>query len=138
MATISAAPDKGAIIREVIEASSIGDADRVVRWMGDDVVYHLTGSHPFSRRTQGAETMRDLVTEVREHFADDSLRYHIDRIIVCGMTVVSTFKGTGRLTNGNVYDNDYCMIWDFEGDKVVHITDFFDSYHVHQSMLAGQ
>lgn len=138
MTDINATPDRGAIIREVIEASSVGDADGVVKWMGDDVVYHLTGSHPFSRRTQGADTMRDLVTEVRGHFADDSLRYHVDRIIVSGTTVVSTFKGTGNLANGNIYNNDYCMIWDFEGDKVVHITDFFDSYHVHQAMLAGK
>lgn len=116
----------------------MGDVDRVLKWMDEAVVYQLTGTHPFSRRTQGAQAMRDLIAEVQDHFADSSLRYHIERLIDCGSTVVSTYRGTGCLANGNAYNNEYSVIWDFKGDKVFHITDFFDSYHVSQAMLGGR
>ena len=126
--------DLGNIVRELIEALSVGDRARYQPVLADNLTYHLTGSHPFSGKVEGKEALLGMIGQVRGFFADDSLRYTVDRIIVSGNTVVSTYQGTGKMPSGNEYKNDYCTIWDFEGNKIVRITEFFDSYHVAQNI----
>lgn len=133
-AASDASQDLGKIVRELIEALSVGDRDHYQSVLGDNVSYQLTGSHPLSRRVEGKEPLLGMMEQVRGFFAEDSLRYTIDRIIVSENTVVSTFKGTGKLKNGKEYKNDYCVIWDFDGSKIVRITEFFDSFHVVQNV----
>ena len=124
------------LVRKFMGDMSKGDFAVFKSAMADDVVYHLTGSHRFAGAYRGKEMILGLLDGVRSNFGADGLHYEIDRVMEIGDTVVATFKGSGTLANGRAYSNDYCAIWDFDGDRLIKITEFFDSHHVCEVMSA--
>ena len=132
----SASGGRGDLVRKFLDGMSKGDYEPLKSAMADDVVYHLTGSHRFAGVYRGKEMILGLLDGVRSSFDASGLRYAPDRVIDVGDTVVATFKGSGTLANGRVYSNDYCAIWDFSGDRLIKITEFFDSHHVCEVMGA--
>lgn len=121
---------RGARVREILAGMSRGDYSPFDAYLADDAVYHLTGSHRFSGQYRGREALLGLLGGVASSFDGSGIRYEVDRVLEFGDTVVATFKGLGKLANGNDYSNDYCAIWDFKDDRIVKITEFFDSDHV--------
>lgn len=117
------------LVKDTLTEISTGDLDGFAKVIGDDIVYELTGAHPLSGAVRGKDNVLAMIRSVRGAFVPEGPAYIVDRVIECGGTVVSIFRGRGALKNGNAYDNAYCAIWDFEDGKVARITEFFDSHH---------
>ncbi|WP_161566024.1 nuclear transport factor 2 family protein [Caenibius tardaugens] len=117
-----------------INALSARDIDRFQSLLHNDIVYVVTGRHPFSQKISGATAILSLFAQVGAAFEDSGPRYRIDRVLPSASSVVVMLNGTGTLKNGKKYDNDYCMIFDFSDRKIIGISEYFDSHHVMQAM----
>lgn len=117
-----------------IDALSTRNVDRFRSLLHDDIVYVVTGRHPFSQEITGATAILTLLGQVGAAFEDGGPRYRIDRVLPSTSSVVVMLNGTGLLKNGKMYDNDYCMIFDFSDGKIIGISEYFDSHHVMQAM----
>jgi len=124
------------VVVQALGAISAGEPERFLAFLHDDVVYAISGNHPFSQKIRGKEAIGALMAQVGSAFEDGGPKYEVERLIVSGDSIVATFKGSGLLKNGKTYDNDYCMIFDFVDGRVARITEFFDSFHV-MSVMAG-
>lgn len=117
------------IVRNTMQRLGEGHLEDFTRITGDNLVYNLTGRHPFAGIITGPEGVVAMMRSIREAFDSDGLKYEIERMIDSGDSVISVFRGRGALKNGRSYDNCYCAIWDFKDGKLVRITEFFDSHH---------
>jgi uncharacterized protein len=57
-------------------------------------------------------------------------RVTITRVVAEGDAVAVEATGTGRLVNGNTYDNRYHFAFDTRDGKVVAVREYMDSFHV--------
>lgn len=130
----SAVGTRADTVREILSAVSRGEVDRLYISLADDFVQHITGGHRFSGLYQGRDTLLELLKGVRSNFDEQGMVYEVGRVLEAGEAVVVTFSVTGKLKNGTDYSNDYCEIWDFRGNEVIRITEFFDSDHVCRAM----
>ena len=125
---------ESAVVRKILAGMSRRDYSPFDAYLADDAVYHLTGSHRLAGQFKGRKALLELLGGVLSTFDKHGIRYEVDRVLEIGETVVTTFKGLGKLANGKDYCNDYCAIWDFKDGKVVKITEYLDSDHVYRTM----
>ncbi len=130
----SAVGTRADTVREILSAMSRGEVDLLYASLADDFVQHITGGHRYSGLYQGRDTLLELLKGVRSNFDEQGLVYEVSRVLEAGDAVVVTFTGKGKLKGGADYRNDYCEIWDFRGNEVVRITEFFDSDYVCRAM----
>ena len=117
-------------VESALSAMSEGNFEKFGDLLAEDIVYHLTGQHQFSGKYEGRQSLLNLLAGVTSTFRD-GIDYTINRAIAADNTVITTFTGNGTTLNGKSYRNEYCSIWDFDGDgQIIHITEFFDSHHV--------
>lgn len=108
-----------------------GDPTAMAELVSANVEYITPGQHPFAGVHKGKDEFLGLVAALLSQFEDGVIQYNFHRALVCDLTVVLTFQGTGKTRSGKKYDNEYCTLWDFDDQsKVSRVTEFFDSDHV--------
>jgi ketosteroid isomerase-like protein len=95
--------------------------------LADDVVMRVTGQYSWSRTFRGKEAvMRDLYGYVRS-LVDRGSRTIPLRIFADGDHVIVEARGAMKTKAGEKYDNEYCLIYRFEGGKIVEMREYCDS-----------
>lgn len=131
------AADKKALVRNTVLAMLGGDLPTVESNVADDIRWimapSLSQTHPPARskaevlkRVGGSKPMfpEGLKTEVRGAYCD-------------GDTVIVEFANKGPTANGKVYENEYCVVFELNGEgKIREIREYQDTLRVHQTFLS--
>jgi uncharacterized protein len=113
---VAANPDPAARDRALFTASLADDA----RWV-------VTGQYSWSRTFTGKQSiLKDLHGHVRSRLAAPT-RTVAHRFIADGDHVAVEAKGDNLTTEGARYDNDYCLVFQFEHGKIKEIREYCDS-----------
>jgi ketosteroid isomerase-like protein len=112
----AASPDSAVRDRSLFTASLAEDA----RWV-------VTGQYSWSRTFTGKDAiLNDLHGYVRTRLRDRT-RTIAERFIADGDLVVVEAKGDNVTPEGVRYDNDYCLVFQFENGKIKEIREYCDS-----------
>ncbi|MGX4773408.1 nuclear transport factor 2 family protein [Bradyrhizobium guangdongense] len=112
----AASPDPAVRDRSLFTASLADDA----RWV-------VTGQYSWSRTFAGKEAiLNDLHGYVRTRLRHRT-RTIAHRFIADGDIVVVEAKGDNVTPEGVRYDNDYCLVFQFENGKIKEIREYCDS-----------
>ena len=112
----AASPDPAVRDRSLFTASLADDA----RWV-------VTGQYSWSRTFTGKDAiLNDLHGYVRTRLRDRT-RTIAERFIADGDIVVVEAKGDNVTPEGVRYDNDYCLVFQFENGKIKEIREYCDS-----------
>nr|AWM04537.1 ketosteroid isomerase [Bradyrhizobium amphicarpaeae] len=112
----AANPDPAARDRALFAASLAEDA----KWV-------VTGQYSWSRTFSGKDSiLNDLHGYVRTRLRDRT-RTVAHRFIADGDVVVVEAKGDNVTPEGVRYDNDYCLVFQFEDGKIKEIREYCDS-----------
>ncbi|MDA9435078.1 nuclear transport factor 2 family protein [Bradyrhizobium sp. CCBAU 51627] len=112
----AASPDPAVRDRSLFTASLADDA----RWV-------VTGQYSWSRTFAGKEAiLNDLHGYVRSRLRDRT-RTVAHRFIADDDIVVVEAKGDNVTAEGAPYDNDYCLVFQFENGKIKEIREYCDS-----------
>ena len=114
-------------VREAYEALARSDGSRLADLLADDVVYTVIGTTASSGVYRGrgevlGRLFRPLVAALATPLAIEvqSLTAEDDR-------VVAQLQGHATLRSGVPYDNTYCFIFRFAGDRVAEVTEYLDT-----------
>ena len=95
--------------------------------LADDVVMRVTGQYTWSRTFEGKDSvLRDLYGYVRSLVEQGSRTVPL-RFIADGDYVVVEARGDMTTKKGEKYDNEYCLIYRFDGGKIVEMREYCDS-----------
>jgi ketosteroid isomerase-like protein len=130
-AAMSAADNKK-LVQEMFAIA--GDSDPAVRerslfmaTLADDATWVVTGHYSWSRTFTGKQSiMNDLHGHVRSKLVERG-RTIAHRIIADGDIVVVEAKGNNLTRAGQRYDNDYCLVFTFDGGRIKEVREYCDS-----------
>ena len=92
-----------------------------------DYAWALAGQSDWSRRFEGQEAVRrDLLAPLFGLFADTYTALG-DHLIAEGDQVVAEVRGSVLTKTGQRYDNHYCFVFHFRGDKIAEILEDCDT-----------
>ena len=125
-ADINAADNKK-LIREIFAGVASGDGSAFVAALDDDVVMTVTGQYSWSRTFHGKKSvLQDLYGHVRSRLARPG-RTIPTLILADGDWVMVEARGDMETTEGQTYDNHYCLLYRLRGGKIVEIREYQDS-----------
>ncbi|MCA6120799.1 nuclear transport factor 2 family protein [Bradyrhizobium sp. WSM 1704] len=126
------AADNKKLVQEMFAIA--GDPDPAVREkslfmasLADDAVWTVTGQYSWSRSFTGKQSiMTDLHGHVRSKLVERG-RTIAHRIVADGDIVVVEAKGDNLTREGQRYDNDYCLVFRFDGGRIKEVREYCDS-----------
>lgn len=117
------AADNKKLVQEIFAIA--GDPDPAVREksllvanLADDAIWTVTGQYSWSRTFTGKPSiMNDLHGHVRSRLVERG-RTIAHRFIADGDIVAVEAKGSNLTKQGQRYDNDYCLVFRFDGGRI--------------------
>ncbi len=106
------------------DAFSNSDFETMASYYHDDIVLTFPGRVMGGKFT-GKETLKEMFQGVQDMF-QKTLKFHCTWATVDGNMGVVQWYTEGQLA-GKTYLNRGCVIWTFEGDKIVDFQDYIDT-----------
>jgi hypothetical protein len=114
-------------LRRAYEDVSAGNPATLVELLAPDVVYRLIGTTAFSGTMRSREeVMARLLAPLGAALATPIV-FRIDRLVAEGDCVAVQGEGRAKLRSGAPYDNTYCFVFRFAGERVVELTEYLDT-----------
>jgi uncharacterized protein len=123
-----------ATMTSIMEAVSRGETRPFGEAMAEDFTWRITGTTAWSGTYSGrAEVQQRLLKNLREQWAT---RYKStpSRILADGDYVVVETQGEVVTKTGKPYNNTYCLVIRMRDDKMVDLTEYFDTELVTSSL----
>jgi uncharacterized protein len=112
-----------ALVRKFIEAFSSGDAATADTCLAPEAVTVAKG---FGRLS--GVRRREIIVATTATFKDvipTGLQPTFVSMTAEGERVVAEFEGHATLSNGEKYDNQYCMVFTVRGNKIVNVNEYY-------------
>ncbi len=121
--------ESGRVVRSALEAFNSGDTETFLGHFTDSMRFWMVGSHGFSGAVEGKSAFVELVGRVAAGLSE-MITLEIQNFLPAGEWVVVESRGTAKMTSGEAYDNQYCMLWRVKGGKIVEFKEYNDSQMV--------
>jgi uncharacterized protein len=113
------------LVRETWQAFWRGDVEAGLLNMADDVTWFIPGN----MKTSGLKRGKAEVGKFRHNNLDIflELQRNVVGLYAEGATVVLEVAASGRLKNGNAYENAGCVVWEIENGKIQRVREYIDT-----------
>jgi len=110
------------------------DGAAYMQHLADDVRYTVIGSTRFSGTYVGADgIMAELLMPLVDSL-EDGIRIRVESCFGDGERVAMQARGQAQAKSGTAYDNTYCFVFRFRGDKIAEITEYLDTELVRSAL----
>lgn len=114
-------------IRNVFKAVADGNAEPLMDMLHDDISWTIIGSTRFSGTYEGKEQLAERLLAPLGELVDGHLHITPENVLADGDYVVVQGHGESKTKAGGTYNNTYCWVYRWSGDKVVQITEYLDT-----------
>lgn len=111
------------LVLTFIEAMGKGDAEQAARCIAEDTFTLAKGFGKFAGRRE-----HDVILATIKAFATlmpKGLKPEIHSVTAEGDRVVVEWSGNGELINGEVYGNEYCMVFIVHDGRIRQVNEYF-------------
>jgi ketosteroid isomerase-like protein len=115
------------IIRGIYNRLEIGDAAGFAEHVAVNYVWRFPSKASWSKRFEGRKQVREELLGPLFNLFSGPYTAKILRLISEDDIVVAEIEGHAVLKTGNVYDNQYCMLFRFRDDKIVEVIEYCDT-----------
>ena len=125
------------IVRRYIDASNEGDRATIAASFTDDATFTIWGEMPVSGTTVGKQSiMEEFLPAARTLFQPGTLHLQVDRILADGDHVIAEVKAHGKSAAGELYENEYCMVFEMRDGRISALREYMDTAYA-QRVLCG-
>jgi len=111
-----------------------GKIDEALANMSDEVSWLVPGNVPnVSGVKRGKAEVRKFVGGIGRSFPQ-GLQTEIRKTHAAGDSVIVELTNRGKAFNGKDYENEYCFVFEIEGDKIRRIREYVDMHKVVQTL----
>lgn len=115
------------LIADAFKAIGAGNPAPLLALLDDEVQWTIIGNTRFSGTFDGkAEVLSKLLGPLGE-LIDGHLHITPENILADGDYVVVQGHGESKTTAGGTYNNVYCWVYRWSGDKIVALTEYLDT-----------
>ena len=121
------AEQRKSTVRKVFQAVGEGNPEPLLNMLDDGVKWTIIGNTRFSGLFNGkAEVVERLLTPLGG-LIDGHLHITPENVMADGDYVIVQGHGNSRTTSGGTYNNIYCWVYRWRGDKVVELTEYLET-----------
>ena len=115
-----------ATITSIFEAMSRGETRPFGEAMAEDFTWRMTGTTAWSGTYAGKADVQRMLGTLRQQWATQ-YKSTPSRILADGDHVVVETRGDVVTKTGKPYNNTYCFVIRMRDDKMVELTEYFDT-----------
>ncbi len=119
-------------VHDIFESLETGDGSAFFTHVADDVDWIVEGTHPLAGHYHGKA---DFLAHTFEKLAKVLLQgaqLHMEHALVSWDWAIVELRSLATAKNGLRFDNRYCWLCRFSGDKIVEVRAYLDSALVAQ------
>jgi len=120
--------NRQAILNAFAMKAENGSNEALIDLFADDLVWTIQGSGALCRRYESRDDFVDNCLKVLGARIDGTIRSEVKHCLAEGDRVVLLWKGSGRTTWGDPYDNEYCWIFRFQEGLIVEGMAYIDTH----------
>ncbi len=114
-------------IRRIYAAMERGDLNDFGASVHPDYAWRLAGHSSWSKRFEGQDTVRSRLLKPLFALFATEYRAHAFNLIAEGDYVVAEVRGDVQTKRGGHYNNEYCLVFRFRGDKIAELVEYCDT-----------
>ena len=116
-----------AAIANAFKAIGSGNPEPLLNLIDDNVQWTIIGSTRFSGIFNGKADVLARLLGPLGGLIDGHLHITPENLLADGDYVVVQGHGKSKTTAGGTYDNTYCWVYRWRGDKIVALTEYLDT-----------
>ena len=114
-------------IRRIYQALETGDRSVFGASVHPDYVWRFPGHSSWSQRFSGQEEVRTKLLKPLFALFATEYRAHAINLVAEGDFVVAEVRGDVQTKRGQRYNNEYCFVFKFRGDKIAEVVEYCDT-----------
>jgi ketosteroid isomerase-like protein len=114
------------LMKELFEELAKGNSRPYLKALSDDFELTVTGQTPWSGTWKGREQVRAFYDAVWANYADQYTTMAVN-IIADGDTVVVESRGCVTTVRGDLYNNQYCLVFELKDGKITAQREYADT-----------
>ena len=119
-------------VRKIFRGLEHGDGAAFFAHVADDVDWTVMGTHPLAGNYLSKAGFIAGTFAKLGQVLPQGAQLHVEHLIVKGDEAVVELHSLATATNGMRFDNRYCWVVLFEGEKIVRVRAYLDSAMVAQ------
>jgi ketosteroid isomerase-like protein len=128
-----------AAVERFLDALVRQDIEAVVQVHTPDAVLEFPYAPPgFPARVEGHDAIRAFETPITESVASSSFHDLVFRPVAGANQGVATYRGEVQLHNGRDYNNEYCLVIEFQDGRFHRVSEYFNPVVVMESGLIAE
>jgi len=116
-----------ATVRRIFEGLEQGDAAAFFSHVAEDVDWTVMGTHPLGGRYRTKEAFRAATFARLAKALPSGAQLRVEHVIVSGDEAVVELRSDAVAKNGMRFDNRYCWVAQFSGERIVRVRAYLDS-----------
>ena len=126
------------VIQAFYDAGNVGDVDKLLGLLSDDIQWTNIGTTKYSMTCNGKQDLvENLIGPVFGRL-QSGIRAHVENMFAEGEWVAVQVTGEATTVEGTPYNNTYCHIFRVRDGQIVETTEYFDSELVTRVLAAGE
>ena len=114
-------------IRRIYQALETGDRSVFGASVHPDYVWRFPGHSSWSKRFSGQEEVRTKLLKPLFALFATEYRAQAINLVAEGYFVVAEVRGDVQTKRGQRYNNEYCFVFKFRGDKIAEVVEYCDT-----------
>jgi uncharacterized protein len=118
-----------AIVADFMAAFSCGDVPGVLQRMADGATWWVSGSLAGMSGTYEKATFGALLEGVKPAYKSGAMQFTPKSMVAEGPFVAVEAQSYAELQNGRIYNNQYHLLFEIRGGKVLRVREYMDTQH---------
>jgi ketosteroid isomerase-like protein len=114
-------------VREIFKGLENGDGGEFFTHVADDVDWIVEGTHPLAGHYRSKADFLAHTFEKLAKVLPQGTQLHVKQALVSGDWAVVELHSLATAKNGLRFDNRYCWVCRFSGEKIVEVRAYLDS-----------
>ncbi len=114
-------------VRNIFKSLETGDGGEFFTHVADDVDWTVEGTHPLAGHYRSKADFRAHTVEKLSKVLPQGTQLRVEHALVSGDWAVVELHSLATAKNGLRFDNRYCWVCRFGGDKIVEVRAYLDS-----------
>jgi ketosteroid isomerase-like protein len=114
-------------VRNIFESLETGDGGEFFTHVADDVDWIVEGTHPLAGHYHSKADFLAHTFEKLAKVLPQGTQLHVENVLASGDWAVVELHSLATAKNGLRFDNRYCWLCRFRGDKIVEVRAYLDS-----------
>lgn len=114
-------------VRRLFRPLEAGDGEAFFAHVAETVDWTVMGAHPLAGRYRSKAEFRAATFDRLNQILPGGAQLRVEHVVVAGDEAVVELRSDATARNGLKFDNRYCWVMRFDGERIVEVRAYLDS-----------